>query len=107
MDDFDPVLDNLRLALASGADPAMLLSVALASMAPRTMEEAFDQLDDKKAAILALVSAGPGEQARRPAALEPHLSVEPELGRMRPDLGDHEVRGRLLFRDLLGRTSFF
>jgi hypothetical protein len=25
---------------------------------------------------------------------------------MRPDLEDHEVRGRLLFRELLGRTSF-
>ncbi len=107
MNDLDPILDNVRLALASGADPAMLLTVALASMSPESIEEAFDQLYAKKAAICELVNAGPGDQARRPAVLEPDLSLEPELGRMRPDLGDHEIRGRLLFRDLLGRTSFF
>jgi hypothetical protein len=104
---FDLVLENVRLALASGADPAMLLAVALSSISPRSIEEAFAELEARKAAIITLVAEGPGDQERRPAELGPEFSSEPELGKMRPDLGDHEIRGKLLFRDLLGRKSFF
>jgi hypothetical protein len=103
----DSVFENLRLALASGADPAMLLTVVLASLAPKTIDEAFEQLEANKAAILDLVRSGPGDQERRPAVVEPEVSREPELGRMRPDVADHEIRGRLLFRQLLGHKSFF
>jgi hypothetical protein len=85
----------------------MLLAVALASLEPATIEDAFAQLESRKADILELVRAGPGDQERRPADLEPELTREAELGRMRPDIGDHEIRDKLLFAELLGRKSFF
>ena len=107
MAELDLVLDNVRLAMASGADPSMLLTVALASISPRTVDEAFQRLEAMKPEILALVAAGPGEQERRPAELDAESRAFPEVGQMRPDLGDHEVRGRLLFGELLGRKSFF
>jgi hypothetical protein len=100
-------VENVRLALASGADPAMLLTVALASLEPETIEQAFAMLEANKSAIIDLVHDGPGDLERRPAQLEPDLSPSAELGRMRPDLGDHEIRGKLLFGEILGRKSFF
>jgi hypothetical protein len=103
----DAAFENLRLALASGADPAMLLTVLLASLAPPTIEEAFASLEARKSAVLEIVRAGAGDQERRPARLEPDLVPERELGRMRPDIGDHEIRGKLLFAELLGKRSFF
>lgn len=103
----DPLTENMRLAVACGADAAMLVAVAAASMAPANIEDALEKLSIRADEIARIVAEGPTEQARRPATLEADLVFEPELARIRPDLSDHEIRGKLLFRDIVGRRSFF
>lgn len=101
----DPLLTNVQLAAACGADPAMILVVALASLRPRTLAEAFAMLIERRDAILQ--AANDAGQLDRLAVLEPELEYEPELSRLRPEIHDHEIRGKLLFRDILGKQSFF
>jgi len=98
--------ENARLAAACGADPVMTLAVALASSGLSSRDEALEALAARRDAIEAAV-ADAASQARQPAALEPELVYEPELARVRPDLRDHEIRGKLLFRELVGQRSFF
>lgn len=100
-------LENTRLALACGADPAMLITAALASSSPSTIEDAFETLSHLRPHIVELVHEGPGDQVGRPARLERELQFDPELARLRPDLVDHEIRGKRLFGELLGPLSFF
>lgn len=111
MSDVDPVLENARLATACGAEPAMALAVALASAGPRSAAELFALLDDKRADLLRALTPADADDAadalRTMPSLEPELRYEPELARMRLDVGDHEVRGRLLFGELLGKKSFW
>lgn len=101
---FDAVLENVRLAVACGAEPGMALAVALATARPQSAEEAFALLDARREDILR-VMADRGT-LRRLATLEPEITREPELGRLRLDIGDHELRGRLLFGEILGKKSF-
>lgn len=83
----------------------MALAVALAAARPRSPEAAFALLDARRDDLLR-VMAEPGS-LRRLAVLEPEITHEPELGKLRLDIGDHELRGRLLFREILGTKSFF
>jgi hypothetical protein len=106
MRELEAVLENVRLAAACGADAPMTLTVALASAGVLDRAAATAMLVDH-AAEIDLAVAVAAAQARAPAPLEPELLFEPELARIRPDVGDHEIRGRLLFRDLLGKRSFF
>lgn len=99
------LLENLRLAAASGADPAMLLCVALAGTRPSSLGEAFDWLSRRRRDIESLPARAGA--LRTLATLEPELRYEPEIARVRPDRSDHEVRGKLLFAELLGKRSFF
>lgn len=105
MNALDPVLENTRLAAACGADPAMALAVALASAGPLPATELFRMLDEKRGELERILTT-PGSLRDLPS-LEPELRYEPELARMHIDKGDHEVRGQMLFRDLLGKKSFF
>lgn len=102
----EQILENVRLAAGCGAESTMLLAVAVASMGGAGVREGIDRL-----ARLADDIAQLEEQTERPhkqlATLDPELSLSPEVARMRPDLDDHEVRGRLLFGELLGKRSFF
>jgi hypothetical protein len=84
-----------------------VLAVLLASAAPGSVSEAVDALRAREGEIDALLADQGRADARRPADLEPALRFSPELARVRPDLGDHEIRGRLLYGEMLGRWSFF
>lgn len=100
------LLENVRLAAGCGAAPGMLLAVAAASMGDVSLREGIETLS-RLADDLERVEAGTARPHRELAVLPPELSLEPEVARMRPDLDDHEVRGRLLFGELLGERSFF
>lgn len=99
------VLENVRLAAGCGAAPALLLSVALASAGPASVGEALALLARLGGEIERLHAGTPRPHPKL-AELEPELRREPELARMRLDVGDHELRGRLVFGELLGKKSF-
>ncbi len=90
-----------------GAEPTEILVTALASAGPLGIGELIAVLGAHSAPLQRLVEHGAAEVAQRPARLEHELELEPELARVRPELRDHELRGKLLFRDLLGQKSFF
>jgi hypothetical protein len=103
----DPrVRRNVELAAACGVPPAMLLSVALATAAPRTVAQALELVKTWSSALLEL-TARPSTHLKALAELEPELCFQPDIASVRPEAADHELRGRLLFRELLGRQSFF
>lgn len=83
----------------------MALATALATARPQSAEEAFALLDARRDELLRVMNE-PGT-LRRLAEPEPEISHEPELGRLRLDIGDHEIRGKLLFGEILGKKSFF
>ena len=100
----DPVLENIRLATACGAAPSIALAVGLASSGAKTAAETFALLDDRRAELEQILAQSC--DLKTPASLEPELCFEPELGRFRPDIGDHEMRGKLLFGEILGKRTF-
>jgi hypothetical protein len=100
-------VQNAELAAATGAAPAELIATALASLSGATLPELMASLRRIQPDLQRLVEHGAPELARRPAKLGPKLEFEPELARVRPDLQDHEIRGKMLFRDLLGQRTFF
>jgi hypothetical protein len=100
----DPVAENLRLAIACGVEPALALVVALASSGAKTPQALFELIATRRTELEALMNT-PTELALNP--LEPELAYEPELACMRLEEGDHEIRGRRLFGELLGKKSFF
>jgi hypothetical protein len=83
-----------------------VLAVALASLGSTDVASALDALEDRAFALQALLDARAAGPPRRGAELEPDLRFSPELARIRRDLGDHEIRGKLVFGELLGRWSF-
>ncbi len=89
-----------------GVDAAMALTVALAAAAPGSVREGAELLASLAPALAALEAREP-KLPTRLAELEPELRIEPEIAKIRPDVGDHEIRGRLVFRDLVGKRSFF
>lgn len=103
--DDEKLLENVRLAAGCGAGPTMLLTVALASSGAVSIDEALDRLNRLRGHIAKLE-----KETQRPhavlAELEPELLEQPPVARMRLDIGDHELRGRLVFGELLGRKSF-
>ena len=103
----DAISRNLRLAVTTGAELPEVLAVALASAAPASVRDAIALLVERETEIEALLRDGGGADARRPAELEEALRFDPELARVRPDLRDHEIRGKLVYAEMLGRWSFF
>lgn len=99
------VLENVRLAAGCGASWAMVASVALATAAPQSLAEAVGVLVELSPCLEQVVAETPRPH-RALATLEPALRGEPELARMRLELGDHELRGKLLFAELLEKRSF-
>ncbi len=99
------VARSVELAQACGAPPALVLGVALAAEAPDTMEAALRFVTDAGHDLCGI--AARTTFPRGLAELEPELRFDPELARVRGDMGDHELRGKLVFRDLLGQRSFF
>lgn len=83
----------------------MALAAALVTARPQSAEAAFALLDARREEILRVMAEPLG--MRQLSQLEPEITHEPELGRLRFDIGDHEIRGRLLFEELLGKKSFF
>jgi len=103
----DPsVLRALTTAMDCGIPPAMAAAVALAAHAPASAREAVAFVERIAPELVALAERDPGIPTRL-AELEPELRLEPEVARIRPDVRDHELRGRLVFRDLVGKVSFF
>lgn len=100
------VVRNVQLATTCGAPATMLLTVALATVAPQTVADALAFLKRWSTTLLDLAT-GPTANLKHLADLEPELRLSPELAGVRSDVADHEIRGQLLFRDLLGRQSFF
>lgn len=96
----------VETALDCGAEPAMAIGVALAALAPGSLREA-SEIVAALAPELAMLDRRERRLPTRLAELEPELRLEPEVARIRPDVGDHEVRGRLVFRELVGQRSFF
>ena len=84
----------------------MAIGVALAALAPGSLREA-SEIVAALAPELAMLDRRERRLPTRLVELEPELRLEPEVARIRPDLGDHEVRGRLVFRELVGQRSFF
>ena len=101
-------LRNAELAAATGAAPAEVIAAALASLPPKaTVAALMAALRRMEPALARLAKDGAPELARRAATLEPSLEFEPELARVRPELRDHEIRGKLLFADLAHGRTFF
>jgi hypothetical protein len=100
-------VENARLARATGASPAEMIAVAVASVGAQTVPEALAALRELEPVLRRLAVEGAEGVARRPARLERSLVFEPELARVRPEIRDHEIRGKLLFREIVGRRSFF
>jgi hypothetical protein len=100
------VARNVELAARCGAPAPMMAAVALASAGVATMGEAIAFMSHYGSA---LVQAGREklDGVKSLAELEPAVRFTPELARVRPDLGDHEIRGKLVFHDLVGKRSFF
>jgi hypothetical protein len=99
------VLENVRLAAGCGAGPSMLLSVALASLGATSIQEALAGLDRLREEILQIERDTPRPH-RKLAELEPFLVARPPVARMRLEIRDHELRGRLVFRELVPTKSF-
>jgi hypothetical protein len=99
------ILENVRLAAGCGASSSSLLTVALATSSASTVSDAIDELQELREALSRVESETPRPHASL-AVLEPELVRERDVGRMRLDIGDHELRGRLLYADLLGKKSF-
>ena len=100
-------LENARLAATTGASAPELIAAALASLPESSVRETLAALRAIESKLERLATHGAPELGRRPAKLGPRLEFAPELARVRPEIHDHEIRGKLLFRDLLGRQSFF
>lgn len=104
----DVPLEAARLAATTGADAIEILTAALAALPPHmTVERALKALAQKATSLSRLATQGAPELARMAASLPPELEFDSELARVRPDIRDHELRGRLLFRDIVGRKNFF
>lgn len=101
----EKILENVRLAAGCGARPTMLLVVALASMSATSVDDALERILRLRAEIARI-----DRETRRPhpglADLEPELLRDPPTARMRLDVRDHELRGRLVFAELAGKKSF-
>jgi hypothetical protein len=100
------VARNVELAARCGAPVPMILSVALASVGAESMADALEFLGRSGSALTRLVQEKT-DGVRSLAEIEPELRRTPELASVRPELADHEIRGRLVFRDLVGKRSFF
>lgn len=99
------ILENVRLAAGCGAAPSMLLTVALASMGAASVGEALDRLNRLRPEIEQLERETPRPH-KALAKLEPALESVPPIARMRLGVADHELRGRLVFGELLGNKTF-
>lgn len=91
----------IGLAAGCGASPTQILTVALASIHASTVDEALDALLARRGDIARAVADTP----------TPHCSLAappagPPLARMRLEIGDHELRERLVFDALLGEQRF-
>ena len=100
----DPFAEAITLAAGCGATPSQIVTVALTMLEDPTddgtrsgaaaIHAIFDRLLAERTRIAELVDHAPVPHqtlARPPAG--------PPLARMRLDIGDHEVRGRLVFRE--------
>lgn len=96
------VMRNVELALRCGASPASVVAVALLSAAPATLEEAVAFVRRHGAEIAACKAGSLAELA----SVEPELVRDTEPGRVVASSSDHEIRGRRLFADLVGKRSF-
>lgn len=103
----DPVLEAARLAVITGAPPLLVAIAAVAAMRAGSVVEVAQKLAERAQSIDRLSASGSGDAGRRPAPLEPRLRFAPELGEARPEIADHAIRGRLVFRDLLATKGFF
>src|SRR5262249_54383868 len=103
----DPVIECARLAVMTGASPILVAVAAVAAMKGETAREVADLLSARADAIDRMLEDGPGARSLVPAPLEPSLRFDPELACVRPEIHDHEIRGRLLYRDLSTNMSFF
>ncbi len=103
--DDDEVLENVRLAAGCGAAPTMLLAVAITSTGAQTVDEAFERINRLRPDIARLDRDTPRPHSAL-AELEPALIEDPPVARMRLDVGDHELRGRLVFKELHGKKTF-
>ncbi len=95
------VMRNVELARTCGASPAVVIAVALLTANPATLEDAVAFVQ-RYGAELAASKAGSLSEL---ATLEPELVRATEPGRVVAH--DHDVRGRRLFADLVGKRSFF
>ncbi|HEY1692776.1 MAG TPA: citrate/2-methylcitrate synthase [Polyangiaceae bacterium] len=100
-------MENARLARVTGAEPTEMLAAALATLGASSIDDALDRLTELRKDLTRLAIRDARRDARRPAPLPAGMVYEPELARARPDRKDHEIRGRLLYGELLGRHTFF
>lgn len=101
----EDVRRSVATALACGVEPAMTLSVALAAEAPKTLDDGALFVESLRPFLdhLARTSTFPTSLAE----LEPELRLDAEIAKIRPDVGDHELRDHFVFRDLVGKKTFF
>jgi hypothetical protein len=101
-------LENARLARITGAAPVEMVVAAVASLpGSSSIDEAIDALSELRDPLRRLSTLDLRREGRLPAPLERNLRAASELARVRPERRDHEIRGRLLFREILGTRSFF
>jgi hypothetical protein len=99
------ILENVRLAAGCGAKSTMLLVVALASLSATSVDDALERILRLRGEI-ARIDRETARPHRALAELEPELLTDPPIARMRLDVRDHELRGRLVFKGLAQQKSF-
>jgi hypothetical protein len=106
IDPMEDALENLRTAAGVKVPPWLALVSALCAVRPPSIAATIDWLNEHRALLQSTFDEG----ARAPLALgrlTRDLEYEPELAGMDRARNDHLLRGRWLFRDLVGKRSFF
>lgn len=99
-------LENVRAAGAVSVPPWLSVVSALASARPATVGDTIDWLVAHRDAL----TAADAESRAAPLTMSPldeDLRYEPELAQLDRARGDHSLRDKHLFADLVGRRSFF
>ena len=102
----EEVLRAVSTAMDCGVSAAGAVTVALGARAPQTIAEAIGFIHEVAPALSVFEAREPAFPSRLPE-LDPHLRLPNEIALIRRDVIDHELRGHLVFRDLVGKRSFF
>ena len=98
--DHAALAENLRIVASCGVEPTQLLTIALAHIDAEDVDEALDALMARRELLVEVFA----ETSGPPQHLAPAPAGSP-LAKLRPEIGDHELREHLVFGELLGHMN--